>query len=152
MESSIGKTLTSHNGDVSTTDALNVPLVGLYFSASWCPPCRQFTPLLAQAYGDDWNGDSKRIEIIFVTFDREEKAFKDYYGHHPWLAIPWSEGATRKELATTYKIQGIPALIILDKSGKLITDEGVEALYENGPSVIETWLGKKQAQQICPSQ
>jgi len=29
---------------------LSGKLVGLYFSAHWCGPCRQFTPILSKVY------------------------------------------------------------------------------------------------------
>ncbi|EYC15574.1 hypothetical protein Y032_0036g3220 [Ancylostoma ceylanicum] len=40
--------------DGSTADAEEVlkdKVVGLYFSAHWCPPCRQFTPVLKVGLG-----------------------------------------------------------------------------------------------------
>jgi len=27
-------------------------VIGLYFSADWCPPCRHFTPLLTNLYAN----------------------------------------------------------------------------------------------------
>lgn len=33
---------------VKAEDALNGKTVGIYFSASWCPPCHAFTPHLAR--------------------------------------------------------------------------------------------------------
>ena len=44
-------------------------VVFLYFSAHWCPPCKQFTPLLANLY-KDINKNNKRFEIIFVSLDK----------------------------------------------------------------------------------
>ncbi len=35
---------------VNKTDALNNDIIGIYFSAHWCPPCRGFTPILAKFY------------------------------------------------------------------------------------------------------
>ena len=42
--------------------------VGIYFSAHWCPPCRNFTPVLAEFY-NSVNQNGKILEIIFVSSD-----------------------------------------------------------------------------------
>ena len=60
-------------------------VVGLYFSAHWCPPCRAFTPELVKAYGEV-NGSGgqhqrrNRFEVIFVSNDKSPAEFADYYG------------------------------------------------------------------------
>ncbi len=65
-------------------------IVGVYFSALWCPPCKKFTPLLVQAYQrmKEANYD---IEIIFVSFDSSKYDFKKEYENMPWPAVPHSE-------------------------------------------------------------
>jgi len=45
----------------------------LYFSAHWCPPCRGFTPVLAQAYND---ATDKNCEVIFLSSDGSESEFQ----------------------------------------------------------------------------
>ena len=47
---------------------------GLYFSAHWCPRCRGFTPQLANYYAA--NLKAKGLEIIFVSADRDGKAYR----------------------------------------------------------------------------
>jgi nucleoredoxin len=61
--------------------------IGLYFSANWCPPCRKFTPELSMFY-KNYN-KSKNFEIIFVSADRTQKSFADYYNSMPWLALEY---------------------------------------------------------------
>merc|ERR1712183_398723 len=59
-------------------EAIQGKTLGLYFSAHWCPPCRGFTPRLAEHY-KAYKERGLPFEIIFVTGDRSEKDFNDYY-------------------------------------------------------------------------
>ena len=45
-----GDELKSKSGAVKTAEALADKVVAIYFSAHWCPPCRGFTPKLAEIY------------------------------------------------------------------------------------------------------
>ena len=48
----------------------------LYFSAHWCPPCREFTPLLKSFYEKLPPGSAK---IVFVSWDKSDQDFLSYY-------------------------------------------------------------------------
>ena len=66
-------------------------VLGLYFSAHWCPPCRGFTPKLAEWYTKLTTGPLKdKFEIVFVSSDRDEDSFDSYFDEMPWLALPYS--------------------------------------------------------------
>ena len=46
-----GESLITADGMTKTTEALKgVDIIGVYFSAQWCTPCKRFTPKLAKAY------------------------------------------------------------------------------------------------------
>ncbi|PIO72263.1 antioxidant, AhpC/TSA family [Teladorsagia circumcincta] len=104
-------------------DVLKDKVVGLYFSAHWCPPCRQFTPVLKDFH--DELADSGEFEIVFVSFDRSESDLKKYLeeAHGDWYHIPFGSPKIQ-ELATKYSVSGIPALIIISSDGKEITKNG----------------------------
>lgn len=109
-------------------ESLNGKKLGLYFSASWCPPCRRFTPKLVEVYSAlSSKGD---FEIIFVTGDRDEESFNSYFSKMPWLAIPFSDSETRDRLNELFKVMGIPHLVLLDENGRVSTDEGVQIIQE----------------------
>lgn len=102
-------------------DTKKVKYVLLYFSASWCPPCRQFTPVLSDFYNK--YKDDKNFEVVFCSWDQSDADFAKYLKSHPdWLAI---DRTHVDALAAIYDIRTIPAVIIVDaQTGELITYKG----------------------------
>ena len=88
-------------------DALIAPgkPVALYFSAHWCPPCRGFTPQLAKWYSA---GLKDKLEVVFVSSDRDQGAFDGYFGEQPWLALPFADRKAKAALSKKFKVGGIP--------------------------------------------
>ena len=136
------KKLDSKKGEVDIKEAINNDLIGIYFSAHWCPPCRRFTPMLATCY-EEWKKDEKIIEIIFASFDRSDDEFTQYYKEMPWLAIPRSESSSIAELKKLYGANSIPRLIILDKTGKIIDSSAQETVYNENEDAILKWTKKE---------
>ena len=71
-------------------------VLGLYFSAHWCPPCRAFTPQLAQWYKkvkESSNGSN--FDIVFLSSDKTEAQFTEYFKEMPWYAVPYSDRVTK---------------------------------------------------------
>lgn len=135
-----GKLLT-HKGETTFQEATkDVDLVGIYFSAHWCGPCRRFTPELAKHY-NTWKSEGKKIEIIFVSSDKDTKSFGEYYSEMPWIAVP--HGDSRKEkLTQIVGVNGIPWLIVLDKNGKEVENEADSTVSSKGSESINIWLKK----------
>ena len=86
-----------------------------------CAPCRNFTPLVKAAYERlrALNG-----EVVFVSSDRDEVRFGEYFGEMPWLALPYADRERKTNLASRYRVATIPRLIVLDGEGRLITLHG----------------------------
>jgi thiol-disulfide isomerase/thioredoxin len=82
MQSILGETLVTRSGSkVSTTPALaGSKYVAVYCSAHWCPPCRQFTPLLGEFFKSQ--AAALKVAVVFATGDRDEKSFKDYFARY----------------------------------------------------------------------
>jgi len=94
----LGDKLVGKDGEVATEIALTgKTAVALYFSAHWCPPCRQFTPQISEWYKTDLQ--SRGLEVVFISGDKDEKTFDEYFGEMPWLALPFTEEARMKCLA-----------------------------------------------------
>jgi len=118
-----GSKLLSSTGEVATSAALAGKAgVAIYFSAHWCPPCRGFTPKLVEAYLAHLK--AKDLEVVFISSDQDQAAFKSYFGSMPWLALPFNERKVKEALASKFSVSGIPKLVVLDGSAKLLTPDG----------------------------
>ena len=146
-----GEKLLNKDGEVDTAEALsNKKAVALYFSAHWCPPCKEFTPILADKY-NQLKEAGKELEIVFVSHDQEESVFVEYFAEMPWLAIPFSRKDKIFAVGTKYYCDAIPQLVFVDgDTVETITRDGkskvlAESFIENFPykaaqiSDLESW-------------
>ncbi|CAF3397098.1 unnamed protein product [Rotaria socialis] len=115
-----GHILNKSNESIDLTDQkYKGKIIGLYFSAHWCPPCRGFTPVLINFYKS--HAEEKNFEIIFISSDRDEASFNEYYKDMPWLTLDFKERKKKEELGKQFKVAGIPTFILLDgDSGDII--------------------------------
>ncbi|KAL0212314.1 hypothetical protein RCL1_005940 [Eukaryota sp. TZLM3-RCL] len=120
---------------LSTLD--NVERIGLYFSASWCPPCRMFTPALIDAY-NEMKKKGKSFEVVLVSADRNEADAAEYLKKMPWLSVRF-RGPAQRSISDRFTIQGIPTLVIIDKEGMEISDSGRDDIQLKGANAYDQW-------------
>jgi len=113
--------------------------IGIYFSAHWCPPCRGFTPILADFYTK--HKDSKNFEIIFSSRDKDEKSYQEYYGEMPWLSLPFQE-QRNTDLANLFEFDGIPHLVFVDFDGNVVCSDATDRLRDDPEGKDFPWLIK----------
>ncbi|KAK9270820.1 hypothetical protein L1049_026406 [Liquidambar formosana] len=126
--------LLSQTGNQVKLSDVEDKVIGLYFSANWYPPCRNFTQILVSAY-EQLKSIGSDFEIVFVSSDEDSNAFDNYRACMPWLAIPFSDLETKKALNRRFDVEGIPCLVILqpnDNKGDATLHDGVELIYRYG--------------------
>jgi nucleoredoxin len=114
--------ITHPDGAAHTLDDLRVlDMVGIYFSAHWCPPCRKFTPLLAGLF-KEITATGKTFGIVFVSSDKNQTAFLEYFRKMPWVALDYAQRDLQEAMSEAFQVDGIPALVLVDpKTGKFTT-------------------------------
>ena len=112
-------------------------IYGLYFSAHWCGPCRKFTPQLV-AYYNQIARDHPEFEIIFVSADKSADDMAIYMRESGmlWPAIEYNKLANVPALQK-YAGKGIPDLVIVDASGKVLADSYLRGTYIGPAKVLD---------------
>ena len=102
----------------------------LYFSAHWCPPCRGFLPKLIEAYHAIKAKDDA-FEVIFISSDRDQASFDEFYAEMPWLALPFGDNR-KASLSRKFKVFGIPMLVALGPTGRTVSKEARNLISQYG--------------------
>ena len=136
-----GRKLIRRDGSLAPADALEGKVTLLYFSASWCPPCHRFTPVLAEFYSDVAESGGN-IEVVYVPGDRSEadmmKYFQDLHGN--WLALELSsEAAFIRSLSEKFSVSGIPAVVVIQSDGTVIDANARGQIQSRGPAAFAAW-------------
>jgi hypothetical protein len=88
----------------------------------------------------------KSFEIVMAGVDPASvdlSAYMQQYGMG-WLALPLG-GVKINELATRYRVEWIPTLIVINDAGKTITLTGREDVALKGPAAFDQWLAASPA-------
>jgi thiol-disulfide isomerase/thioredoxin len=97
-------------------------VLGLYFSASWCGPCHDFTAKLKTFYERRRRavGD---FEVVLISLDTDPVSAAAYAGTMPWLALHldavpsfFDKGCRRPE--------SIPTLLLLHPTEPRVLSKG----------------------------
>ena len=145
---------TLETGSSSSSTAALLPsdgVVAIYFSAHWCPPCRSFTPVLAETYityQEDCSDEDTPFRIVFVSSDKTLSEFSSYFNSMPFLALPYSASGIKRKLSNIFSIRGIPSLVVLDaKTGKILSSNGrndiVSAKGGDIRGVLQKWIANR---------
>jgi nucleoredoxin len=135
-------------GEEVPASSLDGKVVGIYFSAHWCPPCRGFTPKLVEWY-KNFKANHPRaddFEIVFASSDRDEAAFKDYFAEMPWAAIPYADRKAKDALSREFKVQGIPTFVIVNEQRELMTKSGRDLVSSDPNGEKFPWAPKPFAE------
>lgn len=151
LQKLLGDTLVSRRGQVPTDQALaDKPVVGLYFTASSCRPCQEFTPILATMYRNMTLPMYKqltmqdKLEVVLVSMDRDASAFRDYLLQMPFLALPYQRREVARDLWKRYEVKTIPTLIFVNEHGEEIEREGRRFVENHFTDLRKIWEHLRQ--------
>ena len=114
-------------------------VVALYFSAEWCPPCKEFTPILGEFY-NELHENELPFEVVFVSSDKTATDMETYFkqSHGDWLAVPFGSEMIQ-ELKNRYHVTAIPKLIVVTDDGDVVTAMGRKEVTDSGPKCFTQW-------------
>ena len=118
---SIGPVVVNATGEELPANTLaSQEYVLLYYSASWCGPCRAFTPKLASFHRN--NKQKGSFQVVLVSSDRSGQDMFSYMikTHMPWVAVPYDR-IKPSQLKQQYGGRGIPHLVLLDRDGQVLS-------------------------------
>jgi len=132
----LGNELVRADGSkVKTAELAGVPNVLIYFSASWCGPCKAFTPDLVAFFNK--HADSRKVMVVFVSRDRSPADMMAYMKDDkmPWVGVPFAN-IQKTGILKKYGGSGIPNLVLLNTDGTVKSGSYVNGDYVGPRKVL----------------
>ncbi|MFS4455688.1 TlpA family protein disulfide reductase [Maribacter sp. 2304DJ31-5] len=123
--------LPTPDGKTLKLSSLKGKVVIIDFWASWCVWCRKETPNLKKQYA---KYKDKGLEIVSVSFDKKEKAYRKALEHDdmPWLQAWDIAGVDDSEVTKAYGVKAIPFIAIIDREGNIYASNVRGPKYTGG--------------------
>jgi thiol-disulfide isomerase/thioredoxin len=106
------------------------------FWATWCGPCRAELPRVKKAYADFHD---KGLEVLGVSCDNEGAELTKFLAENkdmPWPQLFDVKNPGWHPLATSYGIDGIPTMFLIDKMGVVRSVTARENFEEMIPKLL----------------
>ena len=125
---------------MKTDEAITSKYICIYFSASWCKPCKTFTPTLIEFYKKYKN--KKDFEIVLIPYkEKDKETFNTYFEGMPWYCT--TRMTNYIKLKEIYECQTVPFLVIIDQKGKIISNTGRMDILKDSEGKNFPWKNKK---------
>jgi nucleoredoxin len=123
---------------LDTSTLSGVKYWAFYYSASWCPPCRVFTPELVAFY-NHFKPQHPDFELILVDEDSDESDMLAYMraAGMPWPAIRYADIDNPALEAQKYCGEGIPCLVLVDAAGDVLASNESGGNYVDPHKILD---------------
>ncbi len=118
---------------ISFSDLRGKPVL-LNFWATWCSPCRAEMPHIQQIY-EEWS--DRGLMLLAVDIGESSSIVKEFVQSNGLSFSVLLD--TKKDVAQSYGIQGIPTTFFIDKDGVI---QGLRLGAFQNKEQIEQYLGK----------
>ncbi|CAF2581175.1 unnamed protein product [Rotaria sp. Silwood2] len=140
----LGEELLQHNasGDelsVISTNQLDGKTIVVFFAAHSCTNCKDFTPRLVKAFNEVNDEIKNKLDIVFISCDKNSEDSKEYFKKMPWKALPFSDRHRSTVLSEEFNTEDIPSLIVLSPSCELITSNGYDEICYAPKVALHKW-------------
>ena len=120
------------DGEALDWDAYKGKVVLVQFWATWCAPCRAEIPNVLKQYK---KYHDLGFDVVSISLDTKPEKLEEFLEKNklPWVVVFETDKEDQgwdAPMAIKYGISGIPALYLLDKDGKVVSDNARGAILD----------------------